>query len=400
MKFRKVPQENNTFQPFILFGTVILLVGIFVSSTYVYFLLLLGILLLTIYGLSLFYEKHVDDYLSFDFVKPEVKVYQDDEGYIEMDIEQKGIFPLLNARLTIEMDDSISFVDGVNQKRRYVTFVSHTFNLMFWEKRRFRFRFKANRRGVSTIRMLKLHLPNVFGFGSIYLTSSHIKQQEIVVYPRRQKVENMNLLTPQSMGNHRAKHSLFDHPSLPVGTRDYQRGDSFNKIHWKATAKEGDLQTKVFEKSSQINWCFLLNVRSKSSLGAPEQIEEWLEQLAYMTQVATKQGIPFKVYVNITSIDRIPFVHQPEGEGEEHYAQTLEMLARLKILTFTKPYDHLLYYVWKHASPPAYIIQIGHTEESDEKYLNQFKQRGSSVVYLRNGKISASPEQSEVSHHA
>lgn len=43
------------------------------------------------------------------------------------------------------------------------------------------------------------------------------------------------------------RRSLFEDPSRFLGVRDYRAGDSLRRIHWRATARSGRLQVKLFE---------------------------------------------------------------------------------------------------------------------------------------------------------
>ncbi|HEV7784071.1 MAG TPA: DUF58 domain-containing protein [Thermoanaerobaculia bacterium] len=43
------------------------------------------------------------------------------------------------------------------------------------------------------------------------------------------------------------RRSLFEDPSRFLGLRDYQPGDSLRRIHWRATARSGRLQVKLYE---------------------------------------------------------------------------------------------------------------------------------------------------------
>ncbi len=45
------------------------------------------------------------------------------------------------------------------------------------------------------------------------------------------------------------RRSLFEDPTRFSGIRDYRPGDSLRRVHWRATARTGDLQVKVFEPS-------------------------------------------------------------------------------------------------------------------------------------------------------
>jgi uncharacterized protein (DUF58 family) len=43
------------------------------------------------------------------------------------------------------------------------------------------------------------------------------------------------------------RRSLFEDPSRFLGVRDYRAGDSLRRIHWRATARSGRLQVKLYE---------------------------------------------------------------------------------------------------------------------------------------------------------
>jgi uncharacterized protein (DUF58 family) len=45
-------------------------------------------------------------------------------------------------------------------------------------------------------------------------------------------------------------HRLFEDPTRIAGVRKYQNGDSLSRVHWRATARTGSLQSKVFEPST------------------------------------------------------------------------------------------------------------------------------------------------------
>ncbi|NIK11571.1 DUF58 domain-containing protein [Alkalibacillus almallahensis] len=382
MTFQKYSQDNKTFPTLVLIGTFILFAAFFISFEQIYMLVLLAILVMLLYGMSVFYEKHVDDYLSIEFPRANIRHYQGDQGELEVTIEQKGILPLFNAILTVEMDDIVRFEEGRHVRRRYATTFQQAFNLMFWEKRTFKIPYSTEKRGVARIHHVEIKAPNMFGFGSIFMRSLTRFKQEVIVYPKKSAVANIDLMAPKRMGYHRANHSLFDDHTLPVGTRDYEPGDAFNRIHWKASAKEGNLQTKVFEKASQISWCFLVNIHDEYGRGVHENIEHLLEKTAYMMHYATTHQIPYRLFINVSSIDQIPFMHLLEGEGQKHYQRSLELLARLKLLTFTAKYERLLHFVDKHESPPAYIIHVGHVRASQLAYLKRLERRGSALYFL------------------
>jgi len=69
------------------------------------------------------------------------------------------------------------------------------------------------------------------------------------------------------MGEIRLTHRLFEDPDAHVRIRPYQQGDPLNRIHWRATARAGSLQTRTYESSCVTGATFLLDFHAVSFPG-------------------------------------------------------------------------------------------------------------------------------------
>src|SRR5690349_24394563 len=70
---------------------------------------------------------------------------------------------------------------------------------------------------------------------------------EVLVYPRTTPLPGFSLPSAELPGGQDVKSRAF-HVTPNVSTiRDYQPGDSFNRIHWRSTARTGQLMVKEFE---------------------------------------------------------------------------------------------------------------------------------------------------------
>ena len=70
---------------------------------------------------------------------------------------------------------------------------------------------------------------------------------EVLVYPRTTPLPGFSLPSAELPGGQDVKSRAF-HVTPNVSTiRDYQPGDSFNRIHWRSTARAGQLMVKEFE---------------------------------------------------------------------------------------------------------------------------------------------------------
>lgn len=82
----------------------------------------------------------------------------------------------------------------------------------------------------------------------------------LIVYPRVYPLDKLGIPTRDPFGAMPAMRRLIEDPSLVMGSRDYQHGDSFRQIHWKSTAHMSKLQTRVCEHTSDPTAMILLNV--------------------------------------------------------------------------------------------------------------------------------------------
>jgi uncharacterized protein (DUF58 family) len=88
-------------------------------------------------------------------------------------------------------------------------------------------------------------------------------------------LEGYNLSSRRPIGEIRLAHRLFEDPTRVSGVRPYQHGDPLNRIHWRATARTGQLQSREYESSCVAGATFVLDfhVRSFAGLAAAGSAE-------------------------------------------------------------------------------------------------------------------------------
>jgi uncharacterized protein (DUF58 family) len=88
-----------------------------------------------------------------------------------------------------------------------------------------------------------------------------------LVPPKVTPLEGYNLASRRPIGEIRLAHRLFEDPTRLAGVRPYQRGDPLNRIHWRATARAGQLQSRAYESSCVAGATFLLDFHACSFQG-------------------------------------------------------------------------------------------------------------------------------------
>src|SRR5690625_6213241 len=92
--------------------------------------------------------------------------------------------------------------------------------------------------------------------------------------------------------------SPFENIENRIGTRNYQYGDPFKHINWKASAKAQSLQTNTFERVVDKSLIIIVNLQAKENRNFPissEMLERNLSYTAYLAQFAINQGYPYEL---------------------------------------------------------------------------------------------------------
>jgi uncharacterized protein (DUF58 family) len=222
-----------------------------------------GIIGLVIIGISLFLRERTLRRVTYKRRLNETRVFIGETVQVQCRIVNDGRLPLISLiardnapRGFIEADDEnpavrkvdptdlISFSQLVSLKPR--SFAGRTFHI------------QATRRGYFPFKPIGLNALNVLGLAE----SERIEElrDSILVYPRVFSMDELNLPPQQPLGEMVALRRFIEDPSRNMGARDYQPGDPFRQIHWKASAHRGQLQARVLEHTSDPTTMILLNV--------------------------------------------------------------------------------------------------------------------------------------------
>lgn len=123
----------------------------------------------------------------------------------------------------------------------------------------------------------------------------------LLVYPLVVPLTRFGLPSRHPFGDYRAPRRLLEDPSRVIGVREYQYGDDLRRIHWKATARAMQLQSKVYEATTTYTLVLFVNVVSQ--MDAWYGIHPGLEELAIcaaasVTGWAIDQGFAVGLYAN------------------------------------------------------------------------------------------------------
>ena len=158
----------------------------------------------------------------------------------------------------------------------------------------------------------------------------HRYLDKLVVYPQIYPLDELGLPPKEPFGEIKVRHSLFSDPIRTRGIRDYRPEDRFRDVHWKATARRGQLQTKVFDPSTGMTMSVFLNVSTfaRHWMGYdPDLLERAISVAASVANYGIQQGWGVGLYANGSVPDSDQPLRVPPSRSPDQLANVLEALA-------------------------------------------------------------------------
>jgi uncharacterized protein (DUF58 family) len=187
----------------------------------------------------------------------------------------------------------------------------------------------GKQRGYYPIGPLKLTSGDLL---SLYSRSRFSGNPEhLIVYPRLFPVDTRIIPSLYPMGEARADRRLFRDPIHALGVREYAQGDGLKSIHWKATARRGALQVKLFDATTAYNVALVMAVESFGDSGsvAGTEFELGISAAGSIAAALCERGSPVGLFVNTRLADTgQPAVIAP-GAGRNRLTEVLEALAKV-----------------------------------------------------------------------
>lgn len=346
-------------------------------------LVLLTFLILLVVAIPYWYLKRVSNSIHLANTDQQVKLFTDEEDKIHFTLENSSRLPIFSGKMQFSMEDCATY-DGLKKEggtKKYKRY-SFRYNLTGKEKAQFPVDVSGVKRGVGRVSAINLTIRDLLGVGTLEMKYDPFFRSEVIVFPELRTVGGLNQLKKFEQGTHPMQFSLFEDLTASIGSRDYAPGDPFNRIHWKASAKSTQLQTKQFEKTTGMEWMFVLHLsRDRMDLSnKSEDLEKNISSIAYLCKYATTKGIPFSIFTNIKVRGQDFIMQLKSGEGRNHLSKALELLARIKFNSITVSQEMLLAYVDRVMyRPPVVILLNCGKQEQEARYYQKWETKGAAL---------------------
>ncbi len=207
-------------------------------------------------------------------------------------------------------------------------FLSHLVSLGPFERVRWTYEMDCPRRGFFFFGPAQVRSGDVFGF---FARQGQLKVPgRLIVYPRVRPLPEFGFPGKEPFGEQKAARHLIQDHTRTIGVREYRPEDTIKHIHWKASARCGELQVKVYEPTITQQLVVFLNVASFAQkwLGIiPERQEQAISVAASIAYHASERGFAVGLIANGSVPHSDQPIRVPPGRAPDQLTHVLEALA-------------------------------------------------------------------------
>jgi uncharacterized protein (DUF58 family) len=236
---------------------------------------------------------------------------------------------------------------------------------------------QLTRRGQYRIEPLLLRAADPFGLFESYATVG--RASTVIVYPRVESIPGWHLAPAAVEGSH--AHPVRTPQTTPHATsiRPYAPGDAYNRIHWKSSARQGELQVKEFDLEQTADVWLFLDLYGPAHTG--EGDESTVEYAVRAAAAIGAQAIYDNRAVAMTASGARVVTLQPD-RGQRQYQKIMQLLAAANADGSQPLHEVLVENILRLRRGTTAVILTPSTDREWVKPLSTLTPRGVAVMVV------------------
>ncbi|MBN1247834.1 MAG: DUF58 domain-containing protein, partial [Anaerolineae bacterium] len=168
------------------------------------------------------------------------------------------------------------------------------------------------------------------GFGWFERRARLRGEHRLIIYPRLYTPEALGLPAKNPFGDRVSEQRLFEDPLRTAGVRDWHPGDRLSRVHWRASAKQQHLLSRVYEPSEDPQIQIVLNVATLERHWEgvfTEKHEQAISVAATLAYLANGMRMPVGLLANCYLPGSDQVIRLLPGRSQAQLMNILEALA-------------------------------------------------------------------------
>ncbi|MDP9264618.1 MAG: DUF58 domain-containing protein [Chloroflexota bacterium] len=243
-------------------------------------------------------------------------------------VANRKALPLPWLEVRLDLPEGIE--PAADQQGRARSSIGAGFGPRPFERVTLRFTLRAAQRGAYALGPVRIGASDWLGF--IHDDRTLSPGLTLVAYPAPLAVRDRHLASLRPLAETATRRGLLPDPLRFRGVREHRTGDARKEIHWKASARLRQLQTKLYEPATSLDAVFLVNVASYDQYwiqADPDATELVVSAAAELLRLAAEAGRQVGLITN--GLDNITHERPRSalGRGPRPLTRSLDILARL-----------------------------------------------------------------------
>jgi uncharacterized protein (DUF58 family) len=317
----------------LVIGGFLLIVGFAAAQPAI---VVVGLVTIVIGGLSRYWSRRLFDRVRFTSTMRERRTFIGESVLMDVHLENEKPLPLPWYEWRVGLIEALP-VEGEEMGASASPGLSWLIRrgaLGWYAKHDWTFTVRPAERGFHPFGMSTLRSADLLGVFPRTLTDE--RPQHLVVYPRVFSFEELGLPSERPFGERKGGNRIFEDPLRIAGLREYRPGDPLRRIDWKATARSGDLQSRVYEPSATQQLYLMVNIDTMEHVWEGYLRDE-LEMIASVSASVAVWAGGARYAVGLLANGAFPDADRPiriaPSRSNDQVARVLEALAVIQPLT-------------------------------------------------------------------
>ncbi|WP_092270754.1 DUF58 domain-containing protein [Brevibacillus centrosporus] len=370
----------NTKSTFHVIGFLLLLFALFSGS---WFLWLFGGLFFFMPAAQSGWMRHMRRWVKLEWIADQSRVMPGTPVRVTIRLHNSSWLPLPATWLRITLPEHVT-VEGADEVRqtKQRTVVRLRLDVPFRQSVERVLTLTPHVRGV--VWLTEVHSDSLPLFGDEVSQLSLPVSFSLLVYPLPLPLPPIQLADTEPDGSRLSAQRQQEDVTFQRGVRAYIPGDRFKHIHWKATAKTGSLETRLFEHTSHPDWRIIGHILPSyepSQQRYNDAINErTISCLAALSILCRKRSYGYELFLSVKQRGR-EYYHLPAGSGKNHHLHVMTQLAQMHHYV-TTPLAVILRRLEGSASREAILLVTPRFDRDLEQSIDRLVRRGHTVAVL------------------
>ena len=182
------------------------------------------------------------------------------------------------------------------------------------ESKRLFYQLECHRRGYYQVGPLVLETGDMFGLNRRFRVLT--EPMFLLVFPKTISIATFDIASRRPIGEVVMTHRLFEDPTRIAGVRRYQEGDPLARVHWRATARTGKLQSKIYEPSTLAGATLVVDFHKDSFASKDEPVRSELAVTAAASLANALQEMGQQVGLVSNGRDAVDRIREEGWKGD------------------------------------------------------------------------------------